>query len=449
MSSLLCLGRHTVTGLLTTCGLEFQDWSAEYRLFSRHRWPAADIFAVIRRAILAALPPQAPFAVAIDDSLLRKTGLRIPGVGWRRDPLGPRFQTNFVRAQRVLQFSAAFPCNDASRLIPIWFQHAPTPVKPSRKASDEQWKPYRQAAQQARLPLLAAQQAAALRQALDAEPDGAQRPLHLWVDGGYTNGTLLKKLPPRTTLVGRIRQDAKLYFLPEPPPAAAQRGRPRHYGPPAPTPEQLRQDDSIPWTALDVSLSGAPHTMRVKRLAPILWRTAGLTHTLQLVVIAPVGYRLRQHSKLLYRQPAFLICTDPALDVRTVVQGYVQRWGIEVNFREEKTLLGVGQAQVRNAHSVEDVPALQVASYAMLLLATLRTANDEVQPDRLPLPKWAAPTASPHFSTQGAINQLRAEVWGRGLGLSNFSGFTTRSTPDAKPEKFVPDLQSAVLYAMN
>ncbi len=449
MSSLLCLGRHTVTGLLTTCGLEFQDWSAEYRLFSRHRWPAADIFAVIRRAVLAALPPQAPFAVAIDDSLLRKTGLRIPGVGWRRDPLGPRFQTNFVRAQRVLQFSAAFPLNDTSRLIPIWFQHAPTPVKPSRKASDEQWKPYRQAAQQTRLPLLAAQQAAALRQALDAEPDGPQRPLHLWVDGGYTNGTLLKKLPPRTTLVGRIRQDAKLYFPPEPPPAAAQRGRPRHYGPPAPTPEQLRQDDSIPWTALDVSLSGAPHTMRVKRLAPILWRTAGLIHTLQLVVIAPVGYRLRQHSKLLYRQPAFLICTDPALDLRTVVQGYVQRWGIEVNFREEKTLLGLGQAQVRNAHSVEGVPALQVASYAMLLLATLRSANDEIQPDRLPLPKWAAHTASPHFSTQRAINQLRAEVWGRGLGLSNFSGFTTRSPPEAKPEKFVPDLQSAVLYAMN
>jgi DDE superfamily endonuclease len=449
LSSLLCLGRHTVTGLLTTCGLEFQDWSAEYRLFSRHRWPAADIFAVIRRAILAALPPQAPFAVAIDDSLLRKTGLRIPGVGWRRDPLGPRFQTNFVRAQRVLQFSAAFPMNDASRLIPIWFQHAPTPVKPSRKASDEQWKQYRQAAQQTRLSLLAAQQTAALRQALDAQPDGAQRPLHLGVDGGYTNGTLLKKLPPRTTLVGRIRQDAKLYFLPEAPPAAAQRGRPRHYGPPAPTPEQLRQDDSTPWTALAVSLSGAPHTMRVKRLAPILWRTVGLTHTLQLVVIAPVGYRLRQHSKLLYRQPAFLICTDPALDLRTVVQEYVQRWGIEVNFREEKTLLGVGQAQVRNAHSVEGVPALQVASYAMLLLATLRGANDEIQPDRLPLPKWAAHTTSPHFSTQRAINQLRAEVWGRGLGLSNFSGFTTRSTPDAKPEKFVPDLHSAVLYAMN
>jgi hypothetical protein len=450
LSSLLCLGRHTVTGLLTTCGLEFLDWSAEYRLFSRHRWPAQDVFAVIRRAVLAELPADAPLQVAIDDSLLRKTGLRIPGVGWRRDPLGPHFQTNFVRAQRVVQFSAAVPLADgAGRLIPIAFQHAPTPPKPSPKASAEDQKQYRQAARQARLPLLASQQIAALRQDLDAEPNGAQRPLHLAVDGGYTNATVLKKLPPHTTLVGRIRQDAKLYFPPEPPPNAPRRGRPRRYGAPAPTPEQLRQDESAPWKTVEISLGGVAHTMRVKRLSPVLWRTAGLQHTLQLVVIAPVGYRLRQHSKLLYRKPGFLICTDAAMEVRSVVQGYVQRWGIEVNFREEKTLLGVGQAQVRNAASVEAVPALQVASYAMLLLAALRTRREVLKPDLLPLPKWAADAAPPRFSTQRAINQLRAEVWGRALGVPNISDFATCSTPITKPEKFVPDLPSAVLYAVN
>jgi len=143
-----------VTGLLTTCGQEFQDWSAPYRLFSQDRLPIREIFSVVRRGVLAELPPQAPFVVAIDDSLLRKTGLRIPGVGWRRDPLGPHFQTNFVRAQRVLQFSAAVPLSDrAYRMVPVSFLHAPTPAKPSRKASPEQHQQYRQAARQARLPL--------------------------------------------------------------------------------------------------------------------------------------------------------------------------------------------------------------------------------------------------------------------------------------------------------
>jgi hypothetical protein len=439
-----------VTGLLTTCGQEFQDWSAPYRLFSCDRLPLAEIFSVIRRGVLAELPPQAPFSVAIDDSLLRKTGIRIPGVAWRRDPLGPHFQTNFVRAQRVLQFSAAVPLSDrAYRMVPVSFLHAPTPVKPSRKASPEECQQYRQAARQARLPLLAAQQIAALRQALDAEPNGAQRQLQCVVDGGYTNETILKKLPVRTTLIGRLRKDAKLYFPPAPPPTAPSRGRPRRYGAPAPTPEQLRTDESVPWTSMEVSVSGAPHQIRIKCLRPILWRTAGLDHTLQLVVVAPLSYRLRQGSKLLYRQPAFLICTDPELDLRSLVQGFVQRWGIEVNFREEKTLLGVGQAQVRHPDSVESVPALQVASYAMLQLACLRTLDGPDKPDLLPPPKWAAEEAHPRFSTQRAINQLRAEVWGRALGLANFFGFANRGTPTTKPEKFAPDLSSAVLYAIN
>lgn len=449
LSSLLCLGRHTVTGLLTTCGQEFQDWSAPYRLFCRDRLPIAEIFSVIRRRVLAELPPQAPLWVAIDDSLLRKTGIHIPGVAWRRDPLGPHFQTNFVRAQRVLQFSAVIPLgNGAYRTVPIFFLHAPTPPKPSRKASPEQWQQYRQAARQARLPLLTAQHIISLRESLDAEPHGAQRQLHLSVDGGYTNETVLKKLPPRTTLVGRIRKDAKLYFLPDPPPALKPRGRPCHYGAPAPTPEQLRTDDSLPWTSLPISLSGVVHPMRIKCLPKVLWRTAGLQQTLQMVVIAPLSYRLRKGSKLLYRQPAFLICTDPELDRHALVQGFVQRWGIEVNFREEKTLLGVGQAQVRHPDSVEAVPALQVASYAMLQLACLHALDDPAKPDLLPPPKWAANNAH-RFSTQRVINQLRAEVWGRALGLAIFSDFADHCTSTAKPEKFLPDPSSAVLYATN
>lgn len=410
----------------------------------------AQIFAVVRRGVLAELPPQAPLCVAVDDSLLRKTGLRIPGVAWRRDPLGPRFQTNFVRAQRVLQLSASVPLSDHGyRMVPIAFLHAPTPVKPSRKASPEEFQQYRRAARQARLPLLAAQQIGALRQALDAEPGGTQRQLQILVDGGYTNQTVLKKLPPRTTLIGRLRKDAKLYFLPQTPAAPQPRGRPRRYGAAAPTPEQLRTADSLPWTSLEVSVSGAPHSMRIKHLPKILWRTAGLGHTLQLVVIAPLSYRLRKGSKLLYRQPAFLICTDPQLDLRALVQGFVQRWGIEVNFREQKTLLGVGQAQVRHPDSVQAVPALQVASYAMLQLACLRTLDGPLKPDLLPPPKWAAADAPPRFSTSRAINQLRAEVWGRALGLANISGFADHSAPTTKPEKFLPDLGSAVFYATN
>jgi len=184
-------------------------------------------------------------------------------------------------------------------------------------------------------------------------------------------------------------------------------------------------------------------------LRPVLWRTAGLALTLQPVVIAPLSYRLRKGSKRLYRQPAFLLCMDPDLEVREVVQGLVQRWGIEVNFREQKTLFGVGQAQVRHPHAVESVPALQVASYAMLLLACLRTLDGPAKPDLLPPPKWASANPPSRFSTQKALAQLRAKVWGRALGLENFSGVAAATRAHTKPEKFRTDLSSAVLYATN
>ena len=433
-----------MSNLLTTCGLQFDDWTAPYRLFSRHRLPTSEMFAVIRHSVLQQLPPQSPLCVAVDDTLIRKSGIRIPGVAWRRDPLGPHFHTNFVRAQRMLQFSADLPLpGDHHRMVPISFLHAPTPVKPT-KPTPQQLADFRTARRQARLPLLASQQITALRQSVD--PD---RSLILFVDNGYTNSTVLKQLPANTTLVGRIRKDAKLYYLPLETDSPQRRGRPRHYGALAPTPEQLRTDDSIPWQTLSVRIAGKQHAMRVKVRRNLQWRTAGLHHTLQLVVIAPLGYRLRKGSKILYRQPAFLIGTDPQLDLLALIQGYVQRWDVEVNFREEKTLLGVGQAQVRHPVSVQDVPAFQVASYAMLLLAMARLQKQTQAGDWLPAPKWYGHQPPPRLSTQRAINQLRGEVWARALGFTHFSDLLTSTPHVQKPEKFAPHLPSALLYANN
>ncbi len=125
---MLCLGRHTVTGLLTTSGSQFLDWSASYRLFSQDRLPLDPIFSVVRRAVVSDLAPDAPVCAVLDDSLLRRAGTHTPGVAWRRDPLGPRFQTNFVRAQRFLQISLAMPTADGlTRLVPCSSGMCPPP----------------------------------------------------------------------------------------------------------------------------------------------------------------------------------------------------------------------------------------------------------------------------------------------------------------------------------
>lgn len=434
-----------MTGLLTTCGLQFRDWSSSYRLFSQNRLPVETIFSVVRRAVLAELPPQAPVCAVLDDSLLRRSGLRTPGVAWRRDPLGPHFQTNFVRAPRFLQTSLALTAPDgSSRLLPVAFRHAPTPPKPVKQATATEQQEYRAQARAARLSQRAREQIRQLRADLDADPSSAPRRLLIAFDGGYTNQTVLRHLPPNTTAIGRLRQDARLLTRPHPQTQKA-RGRRLTYGLPAPTPEQVRTDDS-PWQTFTFAHHGVSHQLRFKRRTELMWRAAGAHQLLQLILIAPLAYRLRQGSKLLYRRPTFLLCTDQNLDPQLLIETYFHRWDIEVNFREEKTLLGAGQAQVRCPRSVESAPALNVASYALLLLATQRAFAHSRQA-LLPPPKWRPASPSTRISTQQALHQLRAEVWGRGLGLDNFSGFASSLPRATKPEKSSFPLASAVCYA--
>jgi hypothetical protein len=435
-----------VTGLLTTSGSQFHDWTAAYRLFSQDRLPVPELFSVVRRGIAERLPAGAPFRAVIDDTLLRRSGLHVPGVAWRRDPLGPRFQTNFVRGQRFVQISAAMPGNNgAFRLAPVAFIHTPTPQKPKRRATPEQLAQYREASRDSRLSLRGAHQIVQLRQSLDQDPGGKERALILAFDGGYTNSTVLKTIPPRTTYIGRIRKDARLCFTPDPA-AMKTRGRRLRYGADAPTPEQFRTDETEPWQTMTFQHSGIAHQLRYKRRQNIMWRTAGAQQVLQLLILAPLAYRLRKGSKLLYREPGYLICTDPELDPRQMIEAYFQRWDIEVNFRDEKTLLGVGQAQVRAEASVESVPALTVAAYGMMLVSAERAFGSSGE-GLLPQPRWAARSGATRTSTQQILHQLRAEVWGRGLGIDNFSGFASDQTAGTKPEKCSFPLASAVCYA--
>src|SRR6185437_10790441 len=139
-------------------------------------------------------------------------------------------------------------------------------------------------------------------------------------------------------------------------------------------------------------------------------------------------------------------CTDPALDARQIIETYFQRWDIEVNFRDEKTLLGIGQTQVRAEPSVESAPALAVAAYGLLLVSAQRAFGNSTA-GLLPQPKWAAASKGPRTSTQQLIHQLRAEVWGRGLAINRFSGFASDLSPDSKSEKCTFPLASAVCYA--
>lgn len=450
LGSLVTLGRRTLTGIIASGGRQFNDWSADYRLFSQERFDLDGVFDAVRNEVLDLLPAGAPVVAALDDTLLEKRGAKVPGVSYRRDPMGPPFRPNFIRAQRFIQLSMALPNGpqpSGARMIPVDFRHAPTPAKPGKNAEAERWAEYRELSKEMNLSARGIGRIRALRKGLDGSPGGAERRLITAVDGSYTNSKVLKGLPENTTLIGRIRKDAKLYHLPDESDRPA-RGRKPVYGKRAPTPEELRKDETVKWETVDVWAAGKVHEFHFKSIAPIRSRTAGEKHDLRLIVIRPLAYRPSKGAKLLYRKPACLICTDPNLPVEEVIQAYVWRWDIEVNIRDEKQLIGVGQAQVRNDSSVELVPAFLAASYAMLLLAGCRSYGVDGLVQGMPLPRWRDRAGKRRASTLDLISRLRAELWGKSMGVDNFSGFVKKNRTEMKPEKFHPDLPSAVLYVV-
>lgn len=438
LSRLACLGSHSITGLLTTAGKQFADWTADYRLYAQRRVQPQDIFDTVRRQI-ANQRPEAPLVVAVDDTRTRHTGRKIPGLKYTRDPMGPPFHINFIRANRFLQISAAYSTDgDEARMIPIDLIHAPTPDKPRRKAGAQDHQRYRQFQEQARLPRRAADRLQQLRRSLDEDghPDQA-----LWIvgDGGFTNKHLLKNLPPRSLYIGRIRGDAKLYGLPEENPA----GRKRVYGPALPTPEQIRQDPVIPWQKVSAFACGKNHTFHVKTIDSLRWRPSG-SQNLRLLIIRPLQYRPSKSHRVLYRKAAFLICTDPQASIQKLLQAYLWRWDIEVNFRDEKSLLGIAEAKVRDPNSVETVPALGVCAYSLLLPAALQEDARGGLKQTLAPPRWRR-KPGPRFSTSHLISLLRHELWHAALRKTHF---VSAPCPTPTAIKQQPQLESALLYAI-
>jgi hypothetical protein len=446
LSQLVCFGRHTITGLLRNQNRIQQDWTADYRFYSEDHFDEDSVFGQLRAQIEQEFPAQAPLVAAMDDSLLRKTGPRIFGSRFQRDPLSPPFQVNFVRGLRILQLSAAVPLGSqgAARMIPVDFQHAALPAKPRKNAAPEQWAAYREQRAKMNINLVGRERLAHLRQQMD-QSGSSHRPLIVTIDGRFTNGTVLDQIPERTTLIGRVRKDSAFYF---PPQEQAPRGRKRKYGARCPTPEQLLKDSTHPWQTVEAFAAGQRYQFRLKTLAPVYSQMDKAAHPLRLVVIEPVPYRRTQSSKLERREPAFLICTDLNLPLWQVVQFYLWRWDIEVNFRDEKTILGVGQAQVRSEASNQNAPALAVAAYSLLLLAAIKTYGAEGKPETFKRPRWYKRKPSQRATTSELITQLRYELWAAAL-KTNSRPLSSETLPTQNGRKCDPPLAAAIFHSLN
>lgn len=401
--ALVCMGRRCLSRIIWTNSGHTRSWSAEYFLHSRCRWEPQALFRPILKRALA-FCPQRLVGVALDDTRLRKTGRSIPQAFYQRDPLSPPFHVNLVLGLRFLQASLLLPLHRnapvGARALPIHFEEVSRVKRPGKKATDEMKQQYRQAAKQKNLSRSFVQTAKRLRQELDLA-GGQKKILVLAGDGSFCNRTCFSEIPERAVLLVRARKDAKLCFQATDDPR-------RFYAAEKFNPEQVRKDDGRSWKTTKIFYGGKRRKIRYKEVVNVYWQSGAKQRPLRLIAIAPTPYRKSKNKKLYYRDPAYLLTTDLRSPANQLLQIYCDRWQIEVNHREEKDTLGVGQAQLWNVTSVPKQPVLVVAAYSALLLASLLAFGPERGIAYAELPKWRRNARRP--SCLDLITLLRKQM---------------------------------------
>jgi hypothetical protein len=397
------MGRRTISQTICARGRSQEDWSADYKLYSRSPWEEQRLFDGISEQYLTRYPRR-PVVLAIDDTRLAKSGRKIPGASWQRDPLSPPFQVNLIWGQRVLQASLLFPHHMegdfSARAYPVGFKHVPVVKKPGIRASEEQREQYRQLRKTTNLSTLSLNWIRDYRNQLD-RLNAADCTLRVVGDGSFCNRTFYRGGLDRVELLTRCRKDARLCF-------PAPRGCRRQYALEIFTPEDVLHSPRSRSLSCKIWLGHKRRRIKYKVVESVLWRRGAGTARLRLIVIPPIPYKLSPNSSLNYRQPGYLLSTDLRNPVRELIQSYFDRWQIEVNHRDEKSILSVGQAQVWSPSSVSRQPALTVASYSMLLLAGLLCfgpGRSTFYPD---LPKWRR--RSYRASLLDLLTLLRKEI---------------------------------------
>lgn len=391
LSSVCVVGRRTIARSILVREPELKstdqdetemEWSGEYKLYSRSPWGAQDLFGPILKEAIAMCPgPLLPMGT--DDTRLGKTGKKIETAHWGRDPLSPPFRVNLQYGLRFLHTSVLLPLHGtdevSARALPVWFEEVAPVKKPGKKASDAERDAYKQAIKQKNLSTEAVAMFQDMRERVD-EANGKDKTLVFALDGSFTNRTTFRAELDRTALIGRTRKDAKLCW-------PATEGR-RVYGVESFTPKSVMDDESVAWETARIFHGGKWRDVSYKQLNGVLWRRGGGQRKLRLFVVKPIPYRLTKNGRVMYREPAFLLCTQTEGEAAPLLQVYFDRWQVEVAHREFKDTFGVGQAQVRNKESVPRQPALSVATYSALHLAALKAFGSKRPACFGPLPPW-------------------------------------------------------------
>jgi len=415
IGAILAPGKRTVASLLRIIGLSRERRFVNYhRVLNRAAWNTRAAARLLLELLIATFVPTGSVVLGIDDTIERRRGKRISANGIYRDPVRSS-KGHFVKASglRWLSLMLLAPIPWAGR---VWAMPFLTALAPSERYCREQGKRHK------KLTIWAQQLALQARRWLPG------REIVLLGDSSFAALDLLAALARHGLIcITRLRLDAALYepALPRQPGTV---GRPRTKGARLPNLSVILADERTHW--MQVTVPGwYGEAARVVEFcsATAVWRHAGQP-------VVPIRWVLLRDPQRRF-EPQALLCTDPQRDPLQIVRWFIQRWQVEVTFREARDHLGVEtQRQWSDKAIARTTPCLlALFSIVTLLAAHLgHRACSAVWTDA-----WYRKRC-PTFTDTLAV--VRREFWSeQGLLLSRRS---------AKVAKLRPALRHGIAYAL-
>lgn len=379
--------RRTVTGMITAAGaVGLKHHSTFHRLFSSARWSLDRAGLVVFGLILPWLGDSV--LLAGDDTLARKRGLKMFGVGMHHDPLlssRGKAITNRGHSWVVLGVIVRFPLwPERAFCLPILFR-----LYLNKKSAARDRRAYRTR------PELLVEMLTLLCQARRT------RRFHLIADSAYGGQSVLNHLPANCDLTSRLVMDARL-FGPPPAHVPGRNGRPRKRGPQLPTPAAMLRERAA---RVDLMIYGRQDRVRMCEAVGSVYAVPN--RLLRIVAVEPlVGGRAKQ---------AFYSTCHEATAVE-VVTWYAWRWAVEVAFHDSKQSLGFEEPQGWSRRAVQRTAPVAMLLYSLIVLWFVQEGHRSYRPLNRP---WYTTKAEPSFADMLATVRrlsLRERVSSWGLG---------------------------------
>jgi len=396
-----CLGRRTISRVWETTGQsDLRCHCPAFRLFSEAQWNWDELGRILLVRLLAVCVPGTRVWLVVDDTLCHKRGAKVAFGGIYLDAVLSskrhkvfRFGLNWVTLGLVVQLP--FRPDRPLCLNLLWRLAR---KKGSADAGSHRTKPQ------------------LAREMVDVV--AGWLPGHRLIvlgDGAYMGKALLRGLPEHVSAIGPIHRKA---VLTHPLPAGGQPPTPeRKKGAVWTTPAAALADATGPWHDLRLHHAKGVKQLRVQVLGPCCWYASAKERPLQVVLV-----RDPATTGKVWRSEA-LLSLDMTLSPAEVINGYLQRWSVEVAYAESKQQLGLHDPMVWSAAAVER--AHPMAWFAGSLVVLWYATDGQSEPAARRHRPWYKDRVEPTFADM--LWSSRLHLWSSWL----------ESEPSKREEKWV------------